>query len=523
MTDTDYSSVEYRVLGNIVGNKKIKEGFVDPDFDYHQYQAARMYGVPYASVTSKLRKAAKGINFGLPYGMGDQSLGVRVFGEESKENTLKAAALRAKYFEGQEDVKEFFDTTRAGGVANGYTETFFGRRRYYHRNKFSVAAIRRQAGNAVIQGTAADVYKLAVGRLFLRICKEGWLGKVLFTGFIHDEVLCEVHCSIDPMKWLKVLREEFEVKIKGWCPLYMGFGFGMSWYEAKKTELPIQLQWELVEKYGETGYPKWHGDGKELCAEIPDMLRDFSIRHAEASLKDPAYQGKEIKPATNKLVIDIIDEDVGYYNKIVPDSLKAVLPDYDVSAESIDTSVLGDRAEEIISGINEKLRAEHIDGVLYAENGELITQLSKLKETQAAIDLYCRLHSVDRSLIDVKSLAEGTVNADAPAGLSDVAGFSGGEDDETDMQALADSRVEAFGMFLDTDESRVILKMLPPQYMEFIRQRCNKEQNGYRIRFKDTANRMFYDTECYLPSEEVPTIQSMYIQYFKQTAGSTGK
>lgn len=523
MTDTDYSSVEYRVLGNIVGNKKIKEGFVDPDFDYHQYQAARMYGVPYASVTSKLRKAAKGINFGLPYGMGDQSLGVRVFGEESKENTLKAAALRAKYFEGQEDVKEFFDTTRAGGVANGYTETFFGRRRYYHRNKFSVAAIRRQAGNAVIQGTAADVYKLAVGRLFLRICKEGWLGKVLFTGFIHDEVLCEVHCSIDPMKWLKVLREEFEVKIKGWCPLYMGFGFGMSWYEAKKTELPIQLQWELVEKYGETGYPKWHGDGKELCAEIPDMLRDFSIRHAEASLKDPAYQGKEIKPATNKLVIDIIDEDVGYYNKIVPDSLKAVLPDYDVSVESIDTSVLGDRAEEIISGINEKLRAEHIDGVLYAENGELITQLSKLKETQAAIDLYCRLHSVDRSLIDVKNLAEGTVSADAPAGLSDVAGFSGGEDDGTDMQALADSRVEAFGMFLDTDESRVILKMLPPQYMEFIRQRCNKEQNGYRIRFKDTANRMFYDTECYLPSEEVPTIQSMYIQYFKQTAGSTGK
>lgn len=84
-------------------------------------------------------------------------------------------------------------------------------------------------------------------------------------------------------------------------------------------------------------------------------------------MKDPAYQGKEIKPATNKLVIDIIDEDVGYYNKIVPDSLKAVLPDYDVSAESIDTSVLGDRAEEIISGINEKLRAEHIDGVLYAE------------------------------------------------------------------------------------------------------------------------------------------------------------
>ena len=65
MFDTDYSSVEYRVLGNMVGNKAIMHSFEDPDFDYHQYQAARMYGVPYASVTKKMRKAANGINFGL--------------------------------------------------------------------------------------------------------------------------------------------------------------------------------------------------------------------------------------------------------------------------------------------------------------------------------------------------------------------------------------------------------------------------------------------------------------------------
>ena len=67
MFDTDYSSVEYRVLANMVGNKRIMDSFKDPDFDYHQYQAARMYRVPYNTVDKKKRKAAKGINFGLPY------------------------------------------------------------------------------------------------------------------------------------------------------------------------------------------------------------------------------------------------------------------------------------------------------------------------------------------------------------------------------------------------------------------------------------------------------------------------
>ncbi|MBR4313583.1 MAG: hypothetical protein IKP66_01580, partial [Lachnospiraceae bacterium] len=152
MFDTDYSSVEYRVLGNMVGNKKIMESFKDPDFDYHQYQAARMYGVPYATVTKKMRKSAKGINFGLPYGMGDESLGVRIFGDATPENTKKAAALRAAYFKGQEDIRDWFEYHRNKGVTEGFTETYFGRRRYYHKGQFSVNAIRRQAGNQVIQG-----------------------------------------------------------------------------------------------------------------------------------------------------------------------------------------------------------------------------------------------------------------------------------------------------------------------------------------------------------------------------------
>ena len=172
-----------------------------------------MYGIPYSAVTKKLRKEAKGINFGIPYGMGNESLGLRIYGEASDVNTRKAKALRAAYEKGQEDIRDWFERNRDKGVREGYTETFFGRRRYYRRSDFSEKAIRRQAGNQIIQGSAADIYKTAVGRVFRRICREGWLGKVLLVAFIHDELLCEVSNDINPGVWLRVLREEFEVKV----------------------------------------------------------------------------------------------------------------------------------------------------------------------------------------------------------------------------------------------------------------------------------------------------------------------
>lgn len=511
MTDTDYSSVEYRVLGNMAGNEMIKQGFVDPDFDYHAYQAARMYNVSYANVTSKLRKAAKGINFGLPYGMGDESLGARVFGEASVQNTQKAAALRKKYFEGQEDIKEFFDNARDSGVANNYTETYFGRRRYYHRNKFSIAAIRRQAGNAVIQGSAADIYKLAVGRLFQRICREGWLGKVLLTGFIHDEVLCEVHNSIDPMIWLKVLREEFEVKIAGWCPLYMGFGFGMSWYEAKKTELPIQLQWELVEKYGETGYPKWHGDGYELCAEIPEILRDFSVRHIMNCLTDEEQQGKEIKVATNKAMLEVLAEDAKAYNKLFADMIE----NNEIEVVDIEGQPCAELTEEQLTACREALAKDYVSDVVFVKDNMVLTKLPKLTETQEAIDYYCKLHNLDRSTVNVLNIEEQTASAEAPQVTGNLEIDYDDESDSVDTKRYEmDRAVTCFGVYRDTDESKVYFRVVPPQYMQFIQERCNHEGKGYRVYFRDEASRMIYETPAFITSENISVVADMYLHSY---------
>lgn len=521
MFDTDYSSVEYRVLGNMVGNKKIMENFKDPDFDYHAYQAAHMYGVPYSAVTKKLRKAAKGINFGLPYGMGDESLGVRVFGEASEENTRKAAGLRSAYFKGQEDIRDWFEHHRSKGVQMGFTETYFGRRRYYHRDKFSDNAIRRQAGNHVIQGTAADIYKTAVGRMFKRICREGLLGKVLFPGFIHDELLVEVSEDINPTQWLKLAREEFEVKITNedgtpWSPLYMGCGFGTSWYEAKSVELPIKLQWELVEKYGEQGYPDWDGNGRHFCDKIPDILRDFEVRDIRNQLLDADSQGKEIKPTLNNQVFAMCEED----SKILPDATAKYLVDRDIESVLDEADYLGYLDKNY-----------HIQSVPRDDAGNFVISFSPAKETQSAIDQYCLYHSTDRSKIDIHDIEEVSASEAKSGDAESFVGFDDDEDldDATKKLMAIDKRVMNFGMYADPHEKVLYLKNLGMgAHMTVIRGRCTEvdDGTGYSLRFRvdmpDGTSQYLQTTKpLYIPYKEINFIQGVYIDYFKK-AGQHG-
>lgn len=513
MFDTDYSSVEYRVLGNMSGNKMIKERFYDPDFDYHTYQASRMYQVPYASVTPKLRKAAKGINFGLPYGMGDESLGIRIFGEASAINTKKAESLRRSYFKGQEDIQVFFDSARNKGVKDNFTETYFGRRRYYDRSKFSVSSIRRQAGNQVIQGTAADIYKLAVGRVFKRICKEGWLGKVLFSGFIHDELLGEVSIDIDPMKFLKVLREEFEVKIKDsdgtpWCPLYMGFGWGTSWYQAKKTEVPIKLQWEFVDKYGETGYPLWDGDCKKFCDSIPDLISEFEVRDCGVQLLDPNNQGKEIKPALNSAIIDIVKGDTKAYMGVLD---KGTMTDEDIdflknkmyfSCDFVDSD--GNPILEIKDCLRKAVESKKYN-----------------LDTQDAIDAFCMFHNIDRSKVNILSIPDVDVSSSTNGGTLDSSYFDDDEEDTASMLEVAiNNRINTLGMYLDVDNKTLKALLVPDNYMQFIKSHTTKEgSGGYRLYFRDMANQTDYITPCEIMPKDINIIQTMYIQYFKSLKG----
>lgn len=152
MWDCDFSQIEYRTLASMAHEQFLIDAFEDPDTDYHTLQASRMFNVPYAAAVGEIRQQAKRVNFALPYGMEDESLGAAIYGKRCKENTLKAATLRELYFKGQDNVRHFFDVVRADGVKNGYTTTAFGRKRFYRKGSASVSKIRRQAGNAVVQG-----------------------------------------------------------------------------------------------------------------------------------------------------------------------------------------------------------------------------------------------------------------------------------------------------------------------------------------------------------------------------------
>lgn len=457
MTDQDYSSVESRILVSIVGNTETVEAFKDPDFDYHRSRASRMFSVPYEAVTSALRKQSKGVNFGLFYGMADPSLGCHIFGEETPENTKKAAALRAKYFVGMEDVERAMERWRNDSVANGYTSTYFGRRRYYDRNKFSKSKIKRQGGNQVIQGTAADIYKMAVGNLFKRICKEGWLGKVIFTAFVHDELLSEVSTDIHPSDWLRVSQEEFQVRIEGWCPLYMGFGYGDNWYQAKKTEIPIQLQYKMIEDFKSTGLD-WNGIPSDFCKQLPNCIDNFTKSSVDEYLVDSSNYGGYMKTSIYSSMMDILSDTLGKGN--VPKALDEM------------------------------------------------------------IEKYCEIRGISvpaGSFIEAKLDGKGAdIGTDNLVNTS----FNMGDDDEemsmAEKQRVRDLRIETLGLYLDIDEKTVYLKLVPKYFLDIIKGRTNMEGVGYNIVFVDSVKKTNYTTKSYLDSGSIEDIQSMYITYMNQ-------
>lgn len=304
--DADYSSVEARIMVSMAGCKSMVERMKDPDTDYHTIKASQMFGIPYELVSPQQRKMSKGVNFGILYGLGDPNLGVTLYGVKSPENTRKAKHQKELYFKGMEELKVFIEKSKAQGTTQFYSTTDFGRRRYYDPRKERRDKIERQSCNARIQGTAADIYKVAMVRLLHQLRKRNWLGKVLISAFVHDECFLEISKSLDPIIVLGVLRRCMMLDKEGWCPLFIGCGFGHNWYEAKKTEIPIQVQDILIDNYGESGLDWWSGDTDKLCDFVVDTIHNYSRDRVINYLKDESNWGKVLNPAVNSLAHTIV-------------------------------------------------------------------------------------------------------------------------------------------------------------------------------------------------------------------------
>ena len=227
LLDADYSQIELRILAHISGDEAMQEIFRTGG-DIHRSTAARIYGMPPEMITPRLRSSAKAVNFGIVYGIGAYSLS-RDIGVTVKE----AEAFIQSYLDSFPGVRKYMDDTIAFGKEHGYVATLFGRRRALPEltsSNFNVRALgERMAMNTPIQGTAADVIKLAMVRVWQRLRDEGLTARLILQ--VHDELIVEAPLE-EADKAAQILGEEMEHAVNFAVPLTADVTRGHTWLEA---------------------------------------------------------------------------------------------------------------------------------------------------------------------------------------------------------------------------------------------------------------------------------------------------
>ena len=227
LLDADYSQIELRILAHISGDAAMQEIFRTGG-DIHRSTAARIYGMPPEMITPRLRSSAKAVNFGIVYGIGAYSLS-RDIGVTVKE----AEAFIQSYLDSFPGVRKYMDDTIAFGKEHGYVATLFGRRRALPEltsSNFNVRALgERMAMNTPIQGTAADVIKLAMVRVWQRLRDKGLTARLILQ--VHDELIVEAPLE-EADKAAQILGEEMEHAVNFAVPLTADVTRGHTWLEA---------------------------------------------------------------------------------------------------------------------------------------------------------------------------------------------------------------------------------------------------------------------------------------------------
>ncbi|SHH85940.1 DNA polymerase I [Caloranaerobacter azorensis DSM 13643] len=228
LVDADYSQIELRVLAHITDDPNLKEAFYN-DEDIHTKTASEVFNVPKSDVTPLMRSRAKAVNFGIIYGISDYGL-ARDLNISRKEAKLYIESYFAKY----KKVKEYMDNIIKEGKEKGYVTTIMNRRRYLPELKSRNFNIRsfgeRMAMNTPIQGSAADIIKIAMVNVFNELKKRKLKSKLILQ--VHDELIIEAHK--DELEQVKqILKSQMENAFKLSVPLKVDMKIGDSWYETK--------------------------------------------------------------------------------------------------------------------------------------------------------------------------------------------------------------------------------------------------------------------------------------------------
>ena len=226
--DADYSQIELRVLSCMADDAAMQEAFRSGE-DVHRVTASQVFGVPLEDVTPQMRRSAKAVNFGIVYGISEFSLA-----EDIGVSRSEAKTYIDSYLEKYHGVRAFMHSVVEKGTKDGYVETLYGRRRYLpdlRDSKYMVReAAKRMAMNTPIQGTAADIIKIAMLRVHEALQKAGLRARLVLQ--VHDELIVE--CPADEAEAVqKLVTEQMEHAVSLPVPLTADAKVGRSWYEAK--------------------------------------------------------------------------------------------------------------------------------------------------------------------------------------------------------------------------------------------------------------------------------------------------
>lgn len=224
----DYSQIELRLLAHLSGDEHLVRAFNEGE-DFHAETAARVFGVPVSEVTPDLRSRAKAVNFGIVYGQ--QAYGLS---QSLHISMAEARDMIDRYYEAYPGVRTFLDNVVARAKQTGYAETMYGRRRHIPELKAKNPQLRgfgeRTAMNHPMQGTAADIIKIAMARVSRRLEEEGFAAHMILQ--VHDEL--DFECPIDEVERLTTMvRDVMEHVVDLRVPLIAEASIGITWADAK--------------------------------------------------------------------------------------------------------------------------------------------------------------------------------------------------------------------------------------------------------------------------------------------------
>ena len=287
---------------------KIHKMMQKEEADYHIETASSLTGTKQHEITPKVRKQYKSIGFGIPYGLGDRALCSNLFKEVNDDTMQQTRELLRHYKEKQKDIIDLLESTRdsafvparisdkhreylgVGKTHVGLVRNFTGFYRIFVLEELTRARtgrIRRQAGNCIIQGGAAELFRRMLYNFQVSCVKYGIHNKVHWLMTVHDELDATVDADIDIMLLIKVLYENCTLRYEDHIPYYIGINFGYNWYDAKAdaNELPVIMVERMVKAYDE-GRFTIESDGKQpetllslkrhyMCDRIKEELKDI--------------------------------------------------------------------------------------------------------------------------------------------------------------------------------------------------------------------------------------------------------